>query len=419
MKIGIVGAGATGLTAGYELVKQGHEVVILERNSELGGLAASLTIGGTAIERYYHHIFASDLYIIALIEELGLKDKLQFQAPKTGIYYGGKVYDFSTPADMLRFPPIGLASRIRFGVSSAYLKATKDYHKLENINALQWTARYAGKEATKVIWEPLLRGKFGDRADDISMAWLWARIHSRTFQLGYLLGGFDQIYTELAKRITQKGTITFSVNIQGISQQDSKSPVKVTLEDGTTQSFDKLIVTIPQPIFAKMIHAKDTDVLWENRYLGATCFILELKKSFMPYYWLNINDSSFPFLALVEHTNLIDKKLYGGNHLLYIGNYVGRDDWRFTSTPEELLEKYLPYLKRVNPEFRTQDIVQYHFSKAPYAQPIVTPQYKQFIPGHDTTLPGVKLATMSQVYPQDRGQNYAIQMGIDIAQTLL
>lgn len=420
MKVGIIGAGATGLTAAYELGKSGHEVTVLERAEELGGLAASITIGGTRLERYYHHLFASDTSAIALIQELGLSKKLIFRQSKTGIFYNGQLHSFSTPSDILAFKPLPVIDRLRFAVSSAYLKALQNWQSLEDQNALQWVRRYAGKRATEVIWEPLLRGKFGEHADDISMSWLWARVHSRTFQLGYLEGGFDQVYERLAEEIKkQGGSIAFGVDIKKISQKDTASPVKVDIANGKTLTFDKLIATVPQPVFAKLIGAKNQDNLWQNQYLGATCFILELKKSFMPYYWLNINDTSFPFLAVVEHTQMVEKRNYGGRHLLYVGNYVPRNDWRFTSEPEQLLQKYIPYLQKINSTFRSSDIMKWQFSKAPFAQPIVTPQYHNHIPPHDTPLPSVKLATMAQVYPQDRGQNYAIKMGQEIAHDIM
>lgn len=420
MKIGIIGAGATGLAAADFLVKQGHEVTVLERNKELGGLAASIDVGGTRLERYYHHIFASDTHMIDMIKNLGLENKLHFRSLPTGIFYKGKLYDFGTPLEMLSFPPVPLFDRLRFAASSAYLKVFNSWRSLEKRNALDWCRKYAGRRATEVIWEPLLRGKFGDKADDISMAWLWARIHSRTFQLGYLEGGFDQVYVKLADRITTNGgQILFEQQIDKISQPKASDPVEIFTADGKSHKFDKVITTTPQPEFARAIGADPADPLWQARYLGATCFIIELKKSLIPYYWLNINDTSFPFLAVVEHTQMEDKKQYGGNHVLYVGNYVPREDWRFNEDPEKLLEKYLPFLNRVNPDFKKDWIVNWQFSKAAFAQPIVTPEYRQLIPPHDTVLPGVKLATMAQVYPYDRGQNYAIKMGLEVARSLV
>lgn len=417
-KVIIIGAGATGLTAAYELQKQGYAVTIIERAKEVGGLAGSITVQNTPIERFYHHIFESDTAFIDLINELELSDKLEFKTSGSAIYFEGQLYPFSTPQEMLQFKPLGILDRLRFAASSAILKFTRNWKSLESQKALDWMRLYAGKRATEVIWEPLLRGKFGDKADDISMAWLWARIHFRTFKLGYMHGGFDQVYATLAKKITDAGGVIL-LDTEITSVKSSKSGAVIELAGAKKLSADAVIATLPQPLFAQLTKTPPKDPLWQTRYLGATCFVLELSKSLIPYYWLNINDPSFPFLAVVEHTNFVDKKEYGGKHVVYIGNYVDREDWRFTNSPEEILEKAIPYLQRLNPNFKKSWITKWHFSKAPFAQPIVTPEYHKTIPAHTTALPRVWLATMSQVYPQDRGQNYAVAMAQKIAKEVV
>ena len=411
MKIGIIGAGATGLTAAYDLVRDGHEVTVLEGAGELGGLAGSLQVQGTPLERFYHHIFGTDRAIIDLIEELGLSPKLRFHATTTGIYHDGGLHDFSTPADMLRFPPLSLVDRVRFGVSSAALKAIRRGERLGDRKALEWVRRWAGRRAAEVIWEPLLIGKFGARAGEISMAWLWARVHFRTFKLGYLDGGFDQVYTGLLRGVEERGgKVETGKRLSRIAQPDPQGPVVVETEDGASAEFDKVLVTVPQPAFAQATGVPADDVLRRNEYLGATCFVLECDRSVIPYYWLNVNDPAFPFLAVVEHTKMLPPAEYGGRHIVYVGNYVPRDDWRFTTDPAELLRQYEPWLKRLNPDFELSWVKDWHFSKAGFAQPVVTPEYRESIPPHETSMPGVVLATMSQVYPQDRGQSYAVAM---------
>ncbi|KAA5836103.1 NAD(P)/FAD-dependent oxidoreductase [Saccharopolyspora hirsuta] len=417
MRVGIVGAGATGLTAAYDAVKAGHDVTVLEASAELGGLAASIEVGGTPLERFYHHSFRTDRAMIGLIEELGLGHLLWFHRPTTGVYADGQLHDFGTPQEMLRFPGFSLLDKLRFGASAAVLKAVRNGQRFNSVRALEWMRRWAGRRVTENIWEPLLVGKFGIHAEQISMAWLWARIHYRTFELGYVHGGFEQVYRALLDAVTERGgKVEFGKPVATIRQPGAT--VLVGTGDGSSYEFDRVIVTVPQPVFAEAAGIETDNVLWRNQYLGATCFILECDRSVIPHYWLNINDTAFPFLAVVEHTNMVDPAEYGGRHIVYVGNYVPRDDWRFNTDPAELLERYIPWLRKLNPDFDRSWIQNWHFSKAPFAQPIVTPQYRALIPGHRTEMPGVTLATMSQIYPQDRGQSYAIAMAHEVTDRL-
>ncbi|RKT84242.1 Protoporphyrinogen oxidase [Saccharopolyspora antimicrobica] len=417
MRVGIVGAGATGLTAAYDAVKAGHDVTVLEASAELGGLAASIEVGGTPLERFYHHSFRTDRAMIGLVEELGLGHLLWFHRPTTGVYVDGQLHDFGTPQEMLRFPGFSLLDKFRFGATAAVLKAVRGGQRFNSVRALEWMRRWAGRRVTANIWEPLLEGKFGIHAEQISMAWLWARIHYRTFELGYVHGGFEQVYRALLDAVTERGgKVEFGKPVATIRQPGAT--VLVGAGDGSSYEFDRVIVTVPQPVFAQAAGIETDDVLWRNQYLGATCFILECDRSVIPHYWLNINDTAFPFLAVVEHTNMVDPAEYGGRHIVYVGNYVPRNDWRFNTDPAELLERYVPWLRKLNPEFDRSWIRNWHFSKAPFAQPIVTPEYRSLIPGHRTKMPGVTLATMSQIYPQDRGQSYAIAMAHEVTDRL-
>ena len=414
MRVGIVGAGATGLTAAFDAVRAGHEVTVLEAAEEIGGLAASLQVAGTPLERFYHHVFRTDRAMIDLVEELGLGDRLRFHRPSTGVHLRGRTHPFGSPAQMLRFPELPVPARLRFAASAAVLKAVRDGRRFNDVRALDWLRRWAGPRVTAAVWEPLLRGKFGDRAGEVSMAWLWARVHCRTFELGYVHGGFEQVYRALRDAIADRGgKVELGRPVDGIDQPDGAGPVRVRCGDDRYE-FDELIVTVPQPVFAKAAGLDADDVLWRNQYLGATCFVLECERSVIPHYWLNINDEDFPFLAVVEHTNMVDRAEYGGRHVVYVGNYVSRDDWRFHADPAELLEHYLPWLRRLNPEFDRSWIRDWHFSRAGFAQPVVTPEYRALIPPHETAMPNVTLATMSQIYPQDRGQSYAVAMAREV-----
>lgn len=425
MNTGVLGGGALGLTVAYRLANAGDKVTVIERETEVGGLAAGFLVGdsGTYLEKFYHHIFKTDTTIEALIKELGLGDKLEWLRPVTSMWVGGKAVQLDSPVAVLKYKPLSLFSRFRLAAGLAYLKLEGNYHRLERVTAAQWVKKWMGKPAYDKVWGPQLAGKFGVVADTIVASWLWARIKDRTTQLGYLHGGFQQIYNRLAEGIRAKGgEIMLGETITSIaSLPDGKVAVK--LQDGRELTFDRLVCTFPSRLFVKLAEGLPADYAakynWGQAY-GAHCLILALNQQVIARtYWMSILEPNYPFLAAVEHTNLIDRAEYGGSRLLYLGNYLPMDDALFSKTGEQILEEYTPYIKKLNPQFDRSWVTQVYSWQAAYAQPVVTVEFKDHIPPHDTPLPNVYLANMFQVYPHDRGQNYSIEMGNELAARLI
>jgi protoporphyrinogen oxidase len=106
----------------------------------------------------------------------------------------------------------------------------------------------------------------------------------------------------------------------------------------------------------------------------------------------------------------MSKKNYGHEHLVYLGNYLAPTDPNFSKTKEELLKMYDPYLEKINPHYK-KDLIGYELFKAPFAQPIVTTHYSKKIPPIITPFKHTFLANIQQVYPWDRGTNYAVELG--------
>ena len=417
MKIGIVGAGITGLTAAYKLSREGHKVVVFEKENYVGGLAAGFTRpsqnalgrvilrsfseGGSAmgdwdwcLENYFHHLFVSDTTAEELIDEIGLSDKLFFRRPKSSIYYDGKINQFDSPLSVLKFPYLSFPDRLRTGLVTAYLKTTNGWEKFEKVTAQEWLTKFYGQKTYEVLWAPLLRSKFGDYADQISMAWFRARIKKRSSKLGYIEGGFQVLIDKLVEKIEENGgEICLAREISEISE---------------IKEFDRTIFTTP-------IESE------KLKWVGALNLILLLKEKFLTdgTYWLNINEPNFPFVAVVEHTNFVDKKHYGGNHILYLGGYYPQGHRYFKMSKEEIFEEFLPYLKKINPKFSHLSSLTSHLSTNLFAQPVIPTNYSQLIPSFKTSDPRIFRANMQMVYPWDRGVNYAIELGKKVANEIL
>jgi protoporphyrinogen oxidase len=400
MKIAIIGGGITGLTAALRLLEKSHQVTIFEKEDCLGGLAAGFKKKSWdwTLENFFHHLFISDEEAKKLIQELGLGQFLLYLRPKTSIFYQGKIAQFDDFFSVLRFPGLTFLEKIRAGLVTFYLKLVSNWQKFSSITAQNWLKKYYGQKIYRVLWEPLLKSKFGDYAPKVSMVWFWARIKKRSRRLGYLKGGFTLLIERLAQEIRALGGKIYL-------NQEIKSPQKII------EQFDKIIFTTPTPAFLKTKLPP---------MLGALNLILALKEQFLTdgTYWLNVNEAGFPFVAVVEQTNLVDSRHYGGNRILYVGGYYPQSHRYFKLTVKEVLSEFWPYLKKINPKFSRRSVIESQLAINFYAQPLVTVNYESLIPRLKTNIPKVLLANMQMVYPYDRGMNYAIEMGEKVAKII-
>ena len=428
MKIGIIGGGVAGMTAAYRLIERGHNVSLYETSPYLGGLVRTFDVGGGRLEAFYHHVFSTDTTIVKLIEELGLGDKMAWIDSKVDFLHGGKLYNFVTPGDLLAFKPVPFFDRIRMGLMALHLRRQNDGTRYESITAVDWVRKYMGEGAYNAVWGPLLRGKFGDAYDQLAMVWLWNKIHLRFAsrkgvaqkeQLGYLLGSFGLYIDELERRLraSDRTEIHTSTAVQEVIVEDGRAR-GLLLADGTRAEFDAVIACMPAHVFDKLAPQLPADYsakLSGTRWQSAICYVMALRQPLSDIYWMNITDETVPFIACIEHTNFIPKEQYGGKHIVYLSNYLRADHPYFGMDIAQIEAEYLPHLTKINPAFTPDWITDRWVFKGPYAQPVVTIGYKDRIPEHRTPIAGLYLATMSQIYPEDRGQNYSIKMGEAVA----
>ena len=426
--VAVIGGGFTGLVAAYRLSRAGVKVTVFERGSSLGGLAGDFELQGTHIEKTYHHIFRTDRDILDLVEELGLSDKLIWCNSSLGIYNGGKSYPFMSPLDVLRFKPCNFFNRLRLGAVAFYLQKRKNWRGLASQSAYHWMRRACGEQAMSVIWGPLLRGKFDRYYDSVSMAWLWARIHIRANsrvsadaeKLGYFRGGFAIITQKLESELLKAGvTICKSATVEELAEAAGGGMKLKTA--GQWQEFDRCIFTGPSTVLAQLVPTGRADLTgWRQKlssidYLGAVCLVFASDQDIGDYYWLNVNEAGAPFLVFINHTKMVDRSLYRGKFVYYIGSYQPHDSALFNMADEKLVTLWLDYLKKIHPQFEARQIVEKHLFKLKHAQHIVDMNYEVKIPDYRTPLPGLFLANFSQIYPEDRGTNFAVREGDKIA----
>jgi protoporphyrinogen oxidase len=433
MKVAIVGAGITGLSAAYDLLGAGHQVTLYEADSQTGGLATGFCDERWEwpLEKFYHHLFTSDKAMIRLVEEIGMRDRLFFPRPITSVMYQGQIVPFDSPKAWIAFPGFTWPDVARFGMVSAFLRFTRPWRRLEQYTADAWLRRWYGDKIYELVWRPLLIGKFGPYYQQANMAWMWARLHVRSPRLGYFEGGFQALVDRLTAVVRERGgVIHLNAPMQRVEAM-ADGRLRLTMQ-GRQETADRCLVTTSPALLSRM--APDLPPAYLGQLLnlksmGAVVLTLALKRPLLDKsrtYWLNIPAASpdkaqndIPFLALVEHTNYIDRSHYGGDHIIYCGDYVLPDHPYLAMSQAELEKLFVSALPRVNPEFRPEWVRRSWLFRARYAQPVPFVNHSANIPALRTPMPNLYFASMSQVYPWDRGTNFAVEIGRQVAGLML
>lgn len=426
----IVGGGFAGLSCAYDLARAGQAVTVLEAEPTVGGLAGAFETGGERLDRFYHHWFTNDLEVMGLIDDLGMADQVVTNPTNTGVFYANRIFRLSTPMDLLQFTALPFLDRIRLGLLTLRARRVSDWRALESETAADWLRRLGGDTVYRVVWEPLLNGKFGPYAEQVSAVWFWNKLKLRggsrgkggEERLAYLKGSFARLAEETARQIGAAGGVVRTGTAVERIRPGADGTWVCEGPWGRVEA-DRVVATTALPLVADMVQDwAPEDYLAGLRgidYLANICLVLRLDRSLSSTYWLNVNDPSFPYVGVIEHTNFESAESYGGDHVVYLSKYLPHTDALYRMTDAEVLAFSIPHVQRMFPDFTADWIRTYHVWRARWSQPVVDRHYSRRIPATEGPKPGFHLCSMAQIYPEDRGTNYAVREGRRMAARLL
>jgi len=423
----IVGGGFTGLTAAYVLSKQGKKVRVIESDRTAGGLAGTFEFAdGVKLEKFYHHWFNNDVFVPELVKELGMEGDVITLPSRTGMYFNGRMWKLSTPLDLLRFTALSLVDRIRLGLLVFQVRQVKDWRTIEHLSIREWLESLCGKKVYRVVWEPLISSKFSIYSEAVNAVWMWKKLVLRGSTrnekggevLAYFKGGFGRLAEAMVSAIEKAGgEISFSEKVTGVSA-DGKRLLALQTDKGNIEG-DQFLFTPAFPIIAGIFQQTASSSWLEQlrrvRYLGNMCLVLRLNHSLSDTYWLNVNDPGFPFVGVIEHTNFDTPDHYKGSHIAFLSRYLAVEDPVWSYTDEQYVDFALEHLKRMFPDMQRSWVIEHKVWRAEYAQPVTEKNYSSYVPGTETPFENASISSMAQIYPEDRGTNYAIREGRAVA----
>ncbi|WP_423744083.1 NAD(P)/FAD-dependent oxidoreductase (plasmid) [Haladaptatus sp. SPP-AMP-3] len=440
--IGIVGGGIAGLAAAYRLQQHGYDVQVFEASDDLGGLAATYETNGDRIEKFYHHLSASEQTIIDLIEELGLDDDLDWPIGKNAYYMDGVVHPMDKPWEILAYPHLSLYDKFRLGMLTLDIDVRggipkfDSYERLEDYEDVpikEFVVDHTSRGVYEDFVEPLLDGKFGDRKEDVSAAWFLGRIKFRGERdllrgepLGYLRGGFGRLIDALVEAVGREN-ITTGVYVTDLETEggdvtslttDATESAEIAAADGgtATETHDvESVVVAAMPNVLEDLTGYECDIDFQ----GAVCALVTMDEPLTDTYWLNIGHDA-PFGALVEHTNYIPPEQYGGDHLLYVASYIQdyeEDLWQLDD--DEVEDLWLSHIEEMFPEWDRSSVTNFRLARNPRAAPVYERGYLDMVVPYDLgddIADGIYYAGMASKaqYPE-RSLNGGIVAGYECA----
>lgn len=416
----VVGGGMLGLTLALRLRAQGKEVTLFESAPEVGGLAAAWQLGDIVWDRHYHVTLLSDSFVRTILSELGLEKDMRWVTTKTGCLANGKVYSVSNTVEFLKFPHLNFIDKFRLGATIFYASRKKDWKSLERISVKDWLSRWSGRRAFERFWLPLLRSKLGENYKLTSAAFIWTTLQRlyaarrtglKTELFGYLPGGYARTLDSLARLLVEKGVILKTGTSIARIRGDAEG--LVVNHSAGEDTFDRVVVTLAAPLAAKVcdnLPEHEKSRLESVLYQGIVCASLLLDRPLLGYYVTNLLDSGLPFTGVIEMTSMVDPKELGGNHLVYLPRYLPVDDPFFLKSDEEVRDEFLAGLKRVVPDFSSEQVKAFQVSRVRYVCPLSTINYSDRLPPQDSSVMGLHFVNSAHILNGTLNVNETIQL---------
>lgn len=408
-----------GLAAAYRALKLGHDVTLLEAAPEAGGMAAHFDFDGLSIERFYHFVCKSDDPTFALMDELGIGDKMRWRATSMGYFTKGELNPWGDPVSLLRFPHLSLIEKFRYGLLAFVSTKRASWPALEHVSAKDWIERWSGASVYRKMWHPLFALKFYEYADNVSASWIWTRVRrigrSRRSlmqeELGHIEDGSQTLVDALMVAILAEGG-EVHLGEPALRVETRDGHVHEVVTPTGRYPADAVISTVPTPLVSRLV--PDLPEASKAAYdaianIGVVCVMLKLKRPVTPHFWVNVVEPDMPIPGIIEFSNL--RPMPDGESVVYVPYYMPVTNPLWARADQSFLDEAFGCLRRINPGLTEADLLAGQVGRLTHAQPVCPPGFAATLPPVQTPIAGLQIADTCFYYPEDRGIAESIRIG--------
>lgn len=261
-KIAIIGAGPAGLTAAYQLAKEGISVELFEASDAVGGMAKTITLWNQLVDLGPHRFFSSDPRVNQLWLEI-IGKKYSMVSRLTRIYYKKTFFDYPLKAMNALF---GLGVIQSMICILSYVRAKvfpiKDESTFEG-----WVTNRFGKRLFTIFFKSYSEKLWGISCKDLDADFAAQRIKKLSLyeaikatvmkssggkhktlvdEFAYPHQGAGAVYDLMAQKIVELGgQIHLKTPVQSVHPSVNGSIPLIKLGDGKELCFDHIISSMP------------------------------------------------------------------------------------------------------------------------------------------------------------------------------